>query len=154
MILRGQMLQFWAPFRPNFHQPHLWQLNENEYGSDIWSETLAPYVSYTSKIIVKTNILPILRMPWKHVKTPRNTARRHPSPLASIGLPWGILSLEWVNQLQGKDRSPYLIKGSRLDIRLLLLSGFSVFPSTSVWRSYRVLTSFLVIQALVSFYSM
>ena len=40
-----------------------WQLNENEYGSDIWSETSAPYVSYTSKIIVKTNILPILRMP-------------------------------------------------------------------------------------------
>ena len=38
---------------------------KNEYGSDIWSETSAPYVSYkgTSKIIVKTNILPILRMP-------------------------------------------------------------------------------------------
>ena len=38
-------------------------LNEHEYGSDIWSETSAPYVSYTSKIMVKANILPILRVP-------------------------------------------------------------------------------------------
>ena len=62
----GQILQFWAPFLsnfPTFHPTHLWQLNENEYGSDIWSEISAPYVSYTSKIIVKINILPIVRVP-------------------------------------------------------------------------------------------
>ena len=38
LIVLCQILQFWAPFLPNFHtfhQPHLWQLNENEYGSDI-----------------------------------------------------------------------------------------------------------------------
>ena len=33
LIVYGQILQFWAPFLPNFHihQPHLWQLNENKY---------------------------------------------------------------------------------------------------------------------------
>ena len=46
-------------------------------------------------------------------------------------------SLAWNGLISYREKTVHhLIKGSRLDIRLLLLSGFSVFPSTSVRRSY------------------